>query len=210
MSTALEVLPGGKPVALERVVEAARRLEEHEEVDRWEFADDVREAVDALAESQNGFETRGMGPAAQGFYAAIDEVNSALTDAGIITVGRQSIVGAYTTAKAWPAEDRVEGATYWAHYELRGRDWDNRRARVLRRLLTESSRGRVGPQIVRTWKASVRPADLTPFLDKVERRLRSAIHAATKPWNQVAEDDRQEIGRILRRLADEVQTGEFT
>ena len=209
MSEALKVLEGGKTDALARVVEAAKRLEEHEEVDRWEFADDVREAVDALSSNQNGFGlSQGAGDRT-GLYAAIDEVNSALYDAGVISVGRQSIVGSYATAKAWPATERVRGATYWAHYELRGREWEGRRQRALLRLVSESSKGRVGPQIVRTWKASVTPTDLTPFLEKVDKRVRSAIKSAATPWDRVTDDDRQQIAISLRRLADEIQAGEF-
>jgi hypothetical protein len=33
----------------------AWKMEEHDEFDRWQFADDVLEAVDALSESQKRF-----------------------------------------------------------------------------------------------------------------------------------------------------------
>ena len=205
-----EVVPINGSDALDRVVAAAKRIEEHEEVDRWEFADDVREAVDQRGESQNGFETQQrMGPAPKGFYAAIDEVTERLTEENIVSVGRQSIVGAYTTAKVWPPEDRVEGATYWAHHELRGRDYEGRRKRALERLVARSGTHRVGPKDVRLWKSSTRPSDMTPFIEKVDRRVRSAIKSAAAPWNGVAEGDRMEIARNLRRLADEIQADEF-
>lgn len=212
MSTALGIVHEitTSETALDRVVSAARRLEEHEEVDRWEFAEDVREAVDEQTDDQNGFGHPDQHPHTKtGLYAAIDGVNAALADAGIISVGRSSIVGAYTTAKAWPEEERVEGATYWAHYELRGRDYDGRRQKALQRLVNRSQKGRVGPRDVRLWKSSIRPSDITPFLEKVERRVRVAIKSAAAPWAGVSETDRDAIGRMLKRIADEIQTGEF-
>ena len=49
-------------------------MEEHEEVDRWQFADDVQEAIDSLSEGQNGF---GPDPSGvnTGLYRAIDELS---------------------------------------------------------------------------------------------------------------------------------------
>jgi hypothetical protein len=41
-------------------------------------------------------------------YTAIDTVNDEIKKAGVIALGRQSVVAAYTTAEAWPEEDRVE------------------------------------------------------------------------------------------------------
>lgn len=200
--------------ALDRVVEAAKRMEQHEEVDRWEFADDVRDAVDEQAIGQNGFDRSardraGRGSADTGFNVAIDRVNSRLYDEGIISVGRQSIVGAYTTAKAWSPEDRVEGATYWAHHELRGRDYDGRRSKVLRRLVAQNQRGRVGPKEVRLWKSSQRTEPMTPFLDQVEKAVRGALLRKGAPWNTMAEGDRDAIARMMRDIGGEVARGEF-
>jgi hypothetical protein len=170
--TALDVLEGGRSDALDRVIADAKRIEEHEEVDRWQFADDVREAVDDLAEGQNGF-----GPESgvnTGLYRAIDEVNDRIRKAGIVSVGRQSIVGAYRTAQAWPSEARVSKATYWAHYELRGKEYDGIRQKALRRLAERQER--VGPKDVRLWKSSQKPTVVTSFLTRVEKRIRAADH----------------------------------
>jgi hypothetical protein len=213
--SALEVLPGGRTDALDRVVAAAKKMEEHEEIDRWEFADDVREAVDGLAKGQNGFDLSdrkagpGRGKEGSGFYAAIDEVNSALYKAGVISVGRQSIVGAYTTAKSWPVDARVEGATYWAHHELRGREFDGRRNRVLLRLVQQNTTGRVGPKEVRLWKSSQRSNVVRPFLEQIESAVRGVLLRKGNPWDRVSDDDRDWIARMLREVAGEIVREEF-
>ena len=205
MSQPLEVVND----ALTRVVQAARRLEEHEEVDRWELADDVREAVDERSDDQNGFGHPEHSHTKTGLYAAIDQVNDALYEAGVISVGRESIVGAYTTAKAWPSEERVEGATYWAHYELRSRMFDGRRQRALQRLVEHSRTGRVGPKDVRLWKSSRQPTAVQPFLYQIEEAVRGALLRKGRPWDKVGDDDRAAINRILRDIGGEIVRGEF-
>jgi hypothetical protein len=118
-------------------------------------------------------------------------------------------VAAYTTAKAWPADTRVDRATYWAHHELRGRDYDNRRGRILQRLVRETKAVRVGPKAVRTWKADQRPGVVTPFLEQIEAAVRQTLKRKGSPWDRVAENDRDAISRILRDIAGEVARGEF-
>lgn len=194
--------------ALERVVATARRMEQHEEVDRWDFADDVHEAIN----DERGPETvsgprQGNQHSMSGFYRAVDKVNDSLRKAQVTSVGRSSIVGAYATAEAWPEEDRVEGANYWAHYELRGRDYTNRK-QVLERLV-EKTDGPVGTPRVRLWKSDQKHEKTVPFLDQVERGVRGFLKRKGNPWDRVADDDRQQIARMLRAVAAEIAAGEF-
>lgn len=202
----LDLIQGGKTDALDRVIADAKKMEEHEEVDRWQFSDDVCEAVDAIAGAQNGFELVASGQRAPGFYRAIDEVNSAVRKAGVISVGRESIVGAYKTAQVWPPETRVKNATYWAHYELRGKEYDRVREKALKRLADRQER--VGPRDVRLWKSSRKTTIVTPFLTQVENRLRGALKRGVV-WSHIADGDRDAIVQILRTLADEVDSGAF-
>lgn len=204
--TALTVVPGNRSAALDRVVADAKKMEEHEEVDRWQFSDDVQEAVDDIArpETVSGL-ARGNRHQDSGFYRAIDEVNSHIKKAGVLVIGRDSIVGAYKTAQAWPPDTRVENATYWAHYELRAKEYDRNRQTALRKLAT---RGKVGPKDVRLWKSSRKPTVVTPFLTQVENRVRLALKRGVV-WNQLGEGDRQEIVRVLYAIAGEVERGTF-
>lgn len=198
--------------ALDRVVAAARQMEAHEDVDRWEFSSDVAEAVDAvMAGVQNRFELVGRGQRHPGFNEALDKVNGEITKAGVLSVGRQSIVGAYTTAKAWPQESRVEGATYWAHYELRAKDYDQRRNSILSGLVRKSRDGRIGPKDVRLWRSNLRQPDMTPRDEKLEKGLRSALRrwATPQAFRQLHQDEQAAAVKILRRLAGEIELGEF-
>jgi hypothetical protein len=203
----LEVMQGGKSAALDRVVADAKKMEEHEEVDRWQFSDDVLEAVEDISrpETVSGLH-KGNRHEDSGFYQAIDEVNGHIKKAGVISVGRDSIVGAYKTAQAWPQDTRVENATYWAHYELRGKEYEQSRQRALRRLV--AGQGRVGPKDVRLWKSSRKPTVVTPFLTQIENRVRAALKRGVV-WNQLADGDRAEIVRILYALAGEVERETF-
>lgn len=211
MSTStLRAIEGGRPAALDRVVATAKKMEEHEEIDRWQFADDVAEAVDSLSEHQNGFGAAAQDPKANtGLYRAIDEVNDRIAKAGVVTVGRQSIVGAYTTAKVWPPEERVQGANYWAHFELRSRAYTNRR-QVLERLVRRH-KGTVSTPQVRLWKSDSNPVDLTPRDERLEKRLRTGLRAWASPqaFTNLHEDDRTAAVRILNKLVNEIVAGEF-
>ncbi len=201
--------------ALARVVATAKKMEEHEEFDRWQFADDVAEAVDELANGENGFDRSdrdkaGRGSADTGFFRALDQVNDAVSAAGVVTVGRGSIRGAYGTAKAWPPEIRVEGANYWAHYELQGQAYNTRRQQILQRLV-KLHKGTVSTPQVRLWKSNSKPADLTPRDQKLENKLRSALRSWASPqkFTQLHQDEQQAAQTILRNLAGEIARGDF-
>lgn len=200
--------------ALARVVDVALRMQEHEEVDRWEFADDVAEAVEEQmdgTEAQNRFVLREPG-AKTGINKALDKVRDEIRDAGAPDVAsKETVRGAFWTATAWPVEERVQGANYWAHYELRAKEYDGQRSAILKRLVARSTDGRVGTKDVRLWKSDRRPADLTSRDEKLDRRLRTALRGWASPqkFTQLAVDEQQGAAKTLYRLAREVETGEF-
>lgn len=203
-------LPLKKGSALERVVATARKMEEHEEFDRWQFADDVREAVDELSEHQNGFGAPEKPTTNTGLYAAIDKVNNQVASAGVVSVGRQSIVAAYTTAKAWPKGERVVGANYWAHFELRAREYDGRRQQILNRLVKQHKSTVSTPQ-VRLWKSSTKPMDITPRHERLEKKIRAALRSWASPqkFTQLHPDEQNLAEKLLYQLAGEISRGEF-
>lgn len=198
--------------ALSRVVAVALRMEEHEQVDRWELADDVKEAVQELTgESENGFRIEEKYHS--GLYAALDTVQEEIKKGGAPDVAsRDTIRGSYHTAIAWPEEERVDGANYWAHFELRAKEYQGRRQAILRRLVRESSSKRVGTKQVRLWKSNSRTVDLTPRDEKLAKGVRAALRrwASPQKFSQLHEDEQQAAISVLNRLITEITAGEFS
>lgn len=205
----LQVVNGGKPAALDRVIATARRMQEHEEIDRWEFSDDVAEAVVSRVETVLTL-ARGNRHQDSGLNTALEEVRLAIKRAGVEEVASiDTVRGAYHTARAWPATERVAGANYWAHYELRAREYDGRRQTILRRLVERSTTGHVGTPDVRLWKSSRKPAEMVPWLVQIDKGLRGVLNRKVVSWSRLSEDDRRAIVKMLQQIANEVSAEEF-
>ena len=205
-------LPLAQGEALARVVAVAVRMEQHEQVDRWEFAYDVKDAVEELSGSpQNGFEVRdGL---RTGLNEALDRVQDEIKKAGAPDVAsRETIRGSFHTAVAWPMDERVEGANYWAHFELRAKEYQARRQAILSRLVRESSTGRVGTKQVRLWKSNSRAVDLTPRDERLARSIRAALRrwASPQKFTQLHPDEQTAAVNILNQFANEIALGEFS
>lgn len=194
MSQALEVLPGGKKTY--RSVEVARK----QEATSWEMADAIWEDVQLELADQSDSSHRDLG-------AALNGVSDALqTDGHDYTRGY--VTDLHKTCESWPPAERVEGASFTAHYLLRSGTYPNRRAN-LERLRDRSSNGKVTAHAVKVWISEKKPPAHKTFLQLVDERVRSALKAAANPWHTVAQDDRNEIARLLRVIAEEVQDGTF-
>lgn len=194
MSTVLEVLPGGKKTY--RSVEVARK----QEATSWEMADAIWEDVEADLMDQSIRSERELGE-------AIDKVYEALTVEGC-DYGRSHVRELRKTRESWPPSERVEGASFTAHYVLRSGTYPNRRAN-LERLRDRSKTGKVTAHAVKVWISERKPPAHKSFLELVEERVRTSLKAAAAPWHTVSEGDRASIARILRVVAEEVESGEF-
>ena len=144
-----------------------------------------------------------------GLFAKLEEAYWEARDAGAKDLKSKTLARKYTTGAAWPAETRVSGASYAAHEALSPREFDGRREKALRRLVERSSDGWVGRDQVRLWKQHRKPTEVVPFLDQVERGLRSVLVRKGKPWNRLGQGDREAISKILHQLGNEVLEDDF-
>lgn len=196
MSTVLEVLPGGKKTY--RSVEVARK----QEATSWEMADAIWE--DTEVELSDAERSSSDQPA---LTSALDKVYEALRDDGQ-DYERIYVQQLRLTRESWPPTERVTGASFSAHYLLRAKTYPNRRAN-LERLRDRSKGGKVTARAVKVWISEKKPSAHKSFLELVEERVRTSLKAAAAPWHTVAEGDRASIARILRVIAEEVESGEF-
>jgi hypothetical protein len=183
-------------------VALARRQETR---DAWEMADAVYRDVVSIAPE---VATSGASSENTGLGKAEERIGNAHRKAGT-EVGQTQVHALFVTRRAWPPEERLPKiASFAAHYELRGKDYKNRRV-VLERLAKKSSTGHVTRKAVQIWRSERKPPRLRTFLELAEQRIRAGVKSAGNPWGQVAEGDRIAIARMLRQIADEVQAGEF-
>jgi hypothetical protein len=191
-----------------RSVEIAERRENH---DAWELADAIYQDVVSLVPDDKKLvvaTTSSGGLGAAGIKEAEERVYDAHTAAGT-EIGRTYLRAMFDTVRVWPPEDRLyEKASFVVHSELRGKDYPNRRE-VIQRLAAKSDTGRVSWSDLRRWKSERKPARFKTFLQIAEDRIRKAVHDAGKPWHMVAADDRAEIVRIIRTIADEIEAETF-
>lgn len=200
--------------AMDRLVEVALRLENDENVDHWELADSTLDAVEERgANAVDGISGRGH---STGLFAVLDEIRHELTEAGATQVAsKRTLRNAYSTARAWAPEDRVDGANYWAHYELAGSKWENRK-RILNRLVDEHRRngrkGLIGTPEVRLRKSVDNKPDLRSRDVKLDAGLRSVLRrwASPQSFTQLHNDEQDAAVRILESLANEIRSGGFS
>lgn len=193
-ATALEVIKGGKKTY--RSVEVARK----QEATSWEMADAIWEDAQLELADQSDSSHRDLGDALNGVSDALQKDGHDFT--------RSYVTDLHKTRESWPPSERVEGASFTAHYLLRASTYPNRRAN-LERLRDRSKNGKVTAHAVKVWISERKPRSHKSFLELVDVRVRASLKAAAKPWHTVAQDDRDAIARLLRIMADEVQDGSF-
>lgn len=188
----LEVIEGGKKTF--RAVEVARK----QEATSWEMADAIWEDFSSGTAVSDENSARAE---------LLDQITEALVAEGL-DYKRDTVKILRQVAEAWPPSERVEGATFTAHRMLRSSSYPNRRAN-LERLRDRSPNGKVTAHAVKVWVSEKKPRSHKSFLELVDERVRASLKAAAQPWHTVAQDDREQIARLLRVLAEEVQAGEF-
>jgi hypothetical protein len=103
----------------------------------------------------------------------------------------------------------VPEASFYAHRALNSPKYNGYRQQRLLRLREKAPNGRVTETAVRMWIRDSQPAEKQTFLEKVERRLRSAVKSSAAPWERTVEDDRMAIAKMLRVIATEIEAGDF-
>ncbi len=188
-----------------RSVEIAAR---HDNRDAWELADAIYEDVSSLLPADEGIPSSAAHGVKTGLSDAEQAVYDAHREAGT-EVGRAYVHNLYVTRRVWPPEERLpEKASFDAHFELRGKDWRNRRE-IIERLAARSRTGRVSRQQVVIYRSEKKPPALKTFRELFESRVRAVAVQAGKPWHTVAEEDRYALARIMRDIANEIEAGTF-
>jgi hypothetical protein len=184
-----------------RSVEVAKKAER----DNWALADAILQDIHDLNPALTQVRADGVNT---GRTEAEKMLHEEMTAAGVADFTPAYLHNLYVTSRAWPPEDRIEQATFRAHYLLRSQTYDKKRKAVLERL-AKKSKGRVNQLAVQVWISEHKPRQQYTFLQLVERRIRGSVKGAAAPWHLVAEDDRQAIAAILHRVAAEVEDGTF-
>jgi hypothetical protein len=191
-------------VTLLRSVELAMRRETQLD---WEFADAVYgDVLDMLPDEESpSSAAHGVNT---GLAAAEDAVHKAHRQAGT-EVTRSAIHDMFVTRRVWPPEERrPDLASFQVHYELRGKDFRNRRT-LIEKHAAKSSNGRWSWTDVRRWKSERKPAPMKTFRELFEERVRKAAYQAGKPWHTVADGDRFALAAVCRAIAAEIEAGTF-
>lgn len=199
--------------ATQKLIDVALRLERDENVDHWELADSTLGAVEERIETPS----TAFGPGNRtGLYSVLDEIRAELYEAGATNVAtKRTLRNAYRTAQAWPPDDRVDGANYWAHYELAGSKWQKRK-RILGRLVQEHQRngrkGLIGTPEVRLRKSEDNKPDLRPRDVKLDADVRRVLRrwASPQSFTQLHSDEQDAAVRILETLANEIRAGNLS
>lgn len=199
---ALHVMEGG--AGKFKSVELARRQDNQ---DAWALADAIYEDVAGLLPVEVATSTPEVGPA-NGLKEAEDIVYDAHRAAGT-EVTRAYLHNLFVTRRVWPPTERVpDKASFIAHFELRGKEWKNRR-QILERLAARSRTGRATRQQVIVYRSEKKPPAFRTFTQLIDERVRRVVKTSGHPWHLVADGDRQQIADLLRTLAREIEDGEF-
>lgn len=194
----LKVIHGGKQTF--RTVEVVRQAES----DRWAIVEAIQEDIDA-----DPLSARALRDDTAHKGADYRDLCSSIADAcraeGADAWKAETVSKLYRVAVAWPRESRVKGATYGAHERMFHRE---DRVSRLSKLVERSSSGRVNRNDVDLWLSNTKTTKTLGFLEAIDKAVRSALLSKGKPWTHVVQDDRDEIARRLRIIAEEVQHSE--
>lgn len=186
-----------------RSVEIALREETQA---KWEFADAVYE--DVLAQNPDVATPGSVGTTWTGLAAAEEQVYNAHREAGT-EVTQSAVHNMFVTRRVWPPEERLpDFASFAVHYELRGKEFRNRR-QLIERHAAKSKNGRWSLRDMRRWKSERKPAPMKTFRELFEERVRRAAYQAGKPWHTVKDEDRHTLARVCREIANEIEAGTF-
>lgn len=173
---------------------------------QWDFADAIYE--DVLAAGGKGVATPFEVGVSSGLTEAEEQVYNAHRKAGT-EVTQSAIHNMFVTRRVWPPEERLPDlASFSVHYELRGKDFRNRRA-LIEKYAAKSANGRWSLRDMRRWKSERKPAPMKSFRELFEERVRAAAYQAGKPWHTVQEDDRAALAQVCRTIAAEIEAGTF-
>lgn len=197
----LHVIEGG---AMQfRSVELAKRQDNQ---DAWALADAIFDDVlsllpaDVATSAADGVKT-GLSDAETAVYEAHRQAGT--------EVSRAHVHNLFVTRRVWPPEERLpDKASFIAHFELRGKEWKNRR-QILERLAARSRTGRATRHQVIVYRSEKKPPALRTFTQLIDERVRRVVKTSGHPWHLVVDADRQRIADLLRVLAREIETGEF-
>lgn len=171
----------------------------------WEFADAVYDEVLAF---EQGVATPSSDQSNTGLSAAEDKVYEAHRNAGTEKT-RSALHNTFVTRRVWPPEERrPELASFSVHYELRGKDYRNRRE-LIEKYASRSKTGRWSLHDMRRWKSERKPKEFQTFIQIIDGRVRRAVKTSGQPWTLLADTDRQQIADLLRVLAREIEDGVF-
>lgn len=192
MSEAIEDIP--TMTATRRLVELLRG----EESGSWQKVDAAREAIeeDWTPPAHAG------GSANTGLSARIAEVWEEITDNNLPEpLEIKTIRGWYTTARAWPLETRVKGASFRAHTELTGSQWKHRQG-ILNKLVGRKQKGIVNGDDVRRWKQEKEGGSpVVPWEERFYKRLDSTVHSQSFGLS-TPEEWRKAISLVRTLLGD--------
>ncbi len=187
-----------------RSVEMARR----HETDTWALADAVWEDVTSLLPAQAEAKGSAADGVNTGLSAAEDEVYREHRDAGT-EVGRNYLHNLYVTRRVWPpGERRPDLAGFNVHFELRGKEYKNRRE-LIEKHAARSKTGRWSRADLVRWKSERKPQPMKSFRELFEERVRRATFQAAKPWHHLTAEERDMLAKIVRDIANEISDGTF-
>jgi hypothetical protein len=200
---ALHVMQGG--AGKFKSVELAKRQDNQ---DAWALADAVFDDVIGLLPPDAMASGAPENSANSGLNDAENAVFDAHRQAGT-EVSRSYLHNLFVTRRVWPPEERLpDKASFNAHFDLRGKDWKNRR-QILERLAARSRTGRATRHQVKVYISEKRPPEFRTFIQLIDKRVRAVVKTSGHPWHLVADVDRERIADLLRTLAHEIESGEF-
>jgi hypothetical protein len=181
------------------VVKAAMDSEVATESGAWRLADALYEDITEVMGVAAATPSTGVNT---GLFTVLEEARLEAKRAGVHDLAFNTCRNYFQTARAWPPETRVSQASFTAHERIKSRPDRQQR---LNELVRQSSRGWVGDKEVRLWKQGLKPTEVVPFLDQIEKRVRNALRPRVV-WNRLGDDDRVAIAQMLRKFAFEIET----
>ena len=211
-----------EPTVVGALIGALRDADQGREKDMWSLADltldALKDTLPAMRPGRGAYE-RGDSPLSELSFKseaareAARELSDKVRAEGILINGNEAKSRTFLdwaqTAHVWASDERVPEASFYAHRALNSPKYNGIRRQRLLRLREKAPNGRVTETAVRMWIRDRMPAEKQSFLEKVERRLRSAVKSAAAPWERTVEDDRMAIAKMLRVIASEIEAGDF-
>ena len=111
----------------------------------------------------------------------------------------------WNTAYDWPPETRNPNANFFAHRELVGRNWDDRRQASSPVWSTSPSTGWVTHDTVSLWKSHQQGSEAAGAVPRPGRlAVAAALQRKVIDWTRLGDEDRAQIVRMLRDMASRI------